>query len=59
MAENMNAALSRLSPTCLGKEHYARTKSMHLILCVYVVGQNLLTEERNFLKTCVRTFLTR
>jgi len=55
----MNAALSRLGPTCLGKENYARTKSTHLILCVYVVGKNLLTQERNYLKTCVRTLLTR
>ena len=58
MAEHMSAALSRLGPTCLGKEHYARTKSKQLILCVYVVGQNILTQERNYLKTYVRTFLT-
>ena len=59
MAEHMSAALSRLGPTCLGKEHYARTKSKQLIPCVYVVGKNLLTQDRNYLKAGARTFMTR
>ena len=59
MAEHMSAALPRLGPTCLGKGQCARTKSTQFILCVCVVGKNLLTPERNYLKTCVRTFLTR
>ena len=54
MAEHMSAALPRLGPTCLGKEHYARTKTTQFILCVYVVGKNLLTQKRNYLKTCVQ-----
>ena len=59
MAGYMLAALSRLRPSCLGKEHRSRKKSTQFILCVYAVGKNLLTQEQNSLKTCVRTFLNR
>ena len=54
----MIATLPRLRPSCLGNEHRARTISKLFILSVYVVSQNLLTQERNYLKTCIRTFLT-
>ena len=59
MAEHMIAALPRQGPRCLGYEHYLRAKSTSFITCAYVVGQNLVTQERNYLKTGARTFLTR
>ena len=55
----MIATLPRLGPNCFRKEHRARTINTQFILSVYVVSQNLLTQERNYLKTCIRTFLTR
>ena len=55
----MIATVTRLGPSCLSEEQRARTISTQVILSVYVVSQNLLIQEQNYLKTCVRTFLTR
>ena len=54
---NLIVALPRLCPSCLGKEHRARTESTQFIHSVYVLGKNSVAQERNYLKKFVRTFL--
>ena len=57
MAEHMIAALSSLGPSCFDKEHCARKISTQLILSVYDMGKKLVTRERDYLQSFVRTFL--
>ena len=56
MAEYMSAALSRLGPPVL-EENTMHAQKVSIWSFV-VVGRNFLTQERNYLKTSARTFVT-
>ena len=55
----MITTLPRQGPSCHSEQHCARTINTEFVLSVYVVGRNILAQERNYLKTYVRTFLNR